>query len=130
MAYEIPGFSLTLPAATGLAQFRMVKLNTSGYCAYPNASTVGEAIIGVITSEGTTGSTVEPQYVTVQVSGVAKVSAPASTVAKGDLITASTLGQVQSSSNAGDYAVGWVVDGSSGGAGRILSVLLLPVGST
>lgn len=131
MAWESGGTFITLPLTTGLRQYRFVKVNTSGNAVYPSASTVGEAVVGVLVSEGTTGSTVDPvRGGTIQIGGVAKVEAEASTVAKGDTITASSVGRVQSSSNAGDYAVGIVVDGSSGAANRVVSVLLSPIGTT
>ncbi len=131
MAWENQGPFITILPTTGLRQFRFVKVNTAGLLAYPNASTVGEPVIGVLVSAGTTGSTVDPvKGATVQIYGVAKVEAKSSTVAVGDLISASTVGLVDSSSNANDYKVGIVVAGSSGGANRILSVLLSPIGTT
>lgn len=126
MAFETPDGLITVPATTGLVQYRFVSLNTSGYAAKP---TDGAAILGVVHSGGTTGSTVEPQYITVQTRGVAKVEADASTVSAGDQVAASTLGRV-TPLGSGDYSVGFVVGGSSGGAGRILSVYLAPIGTT
>lgn len=131
MAWKNSDAFITLPYSTGLRQYRFVKVHTDGTIKYPNASTIGEAVVGVLVSSGTTNSTNVPtKGATIQISGVARVEAPASTVAVGDLVTASTLGQAQSSSNAGDYVVGVVVAGSSGGANRLLSVLLSPIGTT
>lgn len=130
MAYEIPGRRITVPASTGLKQYRFVNLSTAaatqGWAVKPAA---GAAALGVITSAGTTGSTVDPGYVTVQIDGVAKVEAASGTLAAGDLVAATTLGQV-TALGAGDYAIGRVVSGSSGGANRILSVAILPIGTT
>ncbi len=131
MAWENTGPYITILPTTGLRQFRFVKVNTSGLLAYPSASSVGTGITGVLVSNGTTGSTVDPvKGATVQIYGVAKVEAKSSTVAVGDWITASSAGQVDSSSNAGDVVVGQVVAGTSGGANRMLSVLLKMGGST
>lgn len=131
MAWENTSPFVTLLPSTGLRQFRFVTVKTTGLIGYPNASTVGQAVTGVLVSNGTTGSTVDPvKGGTVQIYGVAKVEAESSTVAVGDWITSSSVGRVQSSSNAGDFVVGQVVAGTSGGANRILSVLLLPVGTT
>lgn len=126
MAWENLDNPITIPASTGLTQHRFVIVNTSGNLAYPAA---GAPVDGVLVSSGTTASTSDRQVGSVQVRGVAKVSAPASTVAVGDLVTASSVGQAVPSS-AGDYVVGRVVAGSSGGAGRILSVLIMPIGTT
>lgn len=130
MAYEIPGRCVTVPASTGLKQYRLVTLSTAaatqGWAVKPAA---GAPVLGSVAYVGTTGSTVDPQYITVQIDGVAKIEAASGTVAAGDLVSASSLGQVKSLS-AGDYAVGMVVGGSSGGANRILSVQLLPIGTT
>lgn len=115
----------TFVASTGLRQFRAV-VNGASAVAYPAA---GAPIDGVIVSEGTTGSTSDTQYVAVQSYGVVKMEAPASTLSAGDLCVASSVGCAAPSS-AGDYVIGRVVAGSSGGANRVLSVLLLPIGTT
>ena len=131
MAYE--NYAGTAPvtfptATTGLARWRFVSLTTAGNAQYSAAG--GAGCIGVIV-DGTTGSTVATNInVSVQVAGIAKVSAPANTVSVGDSITASSLGQAVPAT-AGDVVVGVVVAGTSGGAGRILSVMLgTPAGST
>ena len=130
MAYEIPGRCITVPASTGLKQYRLVSLSTAaatqGRAVFPAA---GAPVLGSVSYAGTTGSTTKPQYISVQVDGVAKIEAASGTVAAGDLVSASSIGQVKSL-GAGDYAVGMVVGGSSGGAGRIVSVQLLPIGTT
>lgn len=126
MAWENKSGFYTLPASTGLSQFRFVTVNTSGNLAYPAA---GAPVIGVLVSSGTTGSTDDRQVGTVQSIGVAKVTAIASTLAVGDTVAASSIGRAVPSS-ATDYTVGIVVDGSSGGVGRVMSVALIPIGTT
>ena len=130
MAFEIRGKTVSVPASTGLKNFRLVALSTAaatqGWAVKPVA---GAPTFGALCAGGTTGGTNSPQYVTVQVDGVAKVEAAAGTVAAGDIVSASSLGQVKSLAG-GDYAVGMVVFGSSGAAGRIVSVQLLAIGTT
>lgn len=131
MAWEVTGPYITLPQTTGLRRGRFVTVNTSGKLVYPSGSTVGIPVVGVLVSEGTTGSTVAPvRGGTVQISGVAKVEAKSSTTAVGDLISASSVGLVDTTTNTNDTRVGIVVAGSSGGANRMLSILLSPIGST
>ena len=125
MAWESNLGPNTFIASTGLRQFRAVVYSGTAM-GYPSA---GAAIDGVIVSDGTTGSTSASQVVAVQSYGVAKIEASASTLAAGDLCAASSVGYAVPSS-AGDYTIGRVVDGSSGAANRVLSVLLLPIGTT
>ena len=88
---------------------------------------VGLPVIGVLVSSGTTGSTSD-RYGTVQIAGVAKIAiASASTVAVGDSISASSRGSAVAASG---HRVGIVVDGTSGAADRVLSVLIAPIGTT
>lgn len=125
MAYEIPGPGFTLPASTGLKQFRFVTLSGANL-AYPAK---GADVVGVTYSGGSTGSTTAPQYLTVVDRGIVKVEALSSTLAAGDLCSASSVGYAIPST-AGAYAVGRVVSGSSGGTGRVVSVQLRAVGTT
>ena len=123
MAYEIPGQLITLPAgSTSLAQFTFVTVSSSGAAVLPAA---GASIAGVLQNA--------PQYAneaaTVMVSGVSKVVAPGSTVSVGDLVAASSVGRAVAL-GAGAYAVGRVIEGSSGSTGRYLTVLLSPIGTT
>ena len=131
MAYEnyAGGYPVSFPTGTtGLARWRFVSLTTAGNAQYSAAG--GGGAVGVIV-DGTTGSTsVSNTVVSVQMSGIAKVSAPASTVGIGQTVTTDANGQIVTVT-AGDVAVGVVVAGSSGGADRIMSVLLgTPAGST
>ena len=97
---------------------------------YPSGSTVGLAPLGVLISSGSTSSTSIDRVGTVQMTGIAKVEASASTLAVGDIVSASSIGQAQPATNAGDFVCGRIVAGSSGGANRILSIALQPLGST
>ena len=125
MAWDAPEGMITIDGTTGLTQYRFIVGGSAG-ATYPAA---GAPIDGVIYSSGTTGSTETPRPIAIATRGIVKVSAPASTLSAGDLCTASSIGQA-ANTTAGDYVVGRVVDGSSGGAGRILAVLLNPIGTT
>lgn len=130
MAYEIIDGPATGQASTGLRQYRAVRMGTNGYLGYPNASTIGQPIDGVIVTEGTTGSTADPQFVGIQTEGIVKMEAESSTLAVGDYVSASSVGRAQTCTNTGDFRIGRVWAGSSGGANRVISVLLSPIGST
>jgi predicted aconitase with swiveling domain len=135
MAYEKIGTSVTdtLPlASSGLRQYRFVTYDSTAGVDYPNASTVGQPVTGVIISSGSTGSTYgSPVYATIQMSGIAKVEAEASTgLVTGALVSASTVGRAQPATNAGDFVVGRVISGSTGAANHIVTVALFPIGST
>ena len=125
MAFEIPGFAFTLPAAANLStsQYTFMTIDAGGEAFLP--ATTGEAILGVLQNK----PTVQGQAASIMVNGISKITAPASTVSNGDLVEASTLGQAIALA-AGGNAVGRIVGGSSGGAGRVLSVLITPYGST
>jgi hypothetical protein len=129
MAYESAVAPITLPfGSTGIRQYRFVTLNASGQITYP--STAGPSVLGVLISSGTTGSTDSSnKYGVVQMYGVAKVEAPGSTVSAGDLVAASSVGYAVALAS-GDYCVGRAVTGSSGSTNRLLSVALLPIGTT
>jgi hypothetical protein len=124
MAYEIPGQIITLPASTDLsgAQYRFVTAGTDGRAALPAN---GASVLGVLQNKPT-----EDQAASIMVSGVSKVECTvASTVATGDLVQSSSIGGAIALA-AGGYAVGRVLDGSSGSTGRIFTVMLQPIGTT
>jgi hypothetical protein len=131
MAYEKIGETDSFPfASTGIRQYRFVNISTSGLV-LPNASTVGQSVLGVLISSGSNGSTEQlGKYGTVQFTGIAKVEAEASTLVTGQLVSASSVGRAQSCTNAGDFVVGRIVAGSSGAANRVISVALTPLGSS
>lgn len=123
MAYEIPGQMVTLAASTDMSalQFRFVTVGSDGRAAKPSA---GASVMGVLQNKPT-----EDQAASIMIGGISKIQATASTLAEGDLCATSTAGEAIPLS-AGHYAVGRIVDGSSGGAGRVLSVQIQPVGTT
>lgn len=126
MAYEIPGQLVTLAASTDLSthQFKFVVNLSDHRAALPAASTLGNSIFGVLQNKP-----VEDEAATIMVSGISKVRATASTLSQGDLCAASSAGFAVPAV-AGDYVVGRVMHGSSGGANRVLTVLIQPVGTT
>lgn len=123
MAHEIPDLVVTLEASTDLSarQFHAVVINSAGMAALP---AVGVPIYGVLQNKP-----IEGEAGTVMVSGITKMFAAGSTLAVGDLVAASSRGRAIPA-GAGNYAIGQVVFGSSGSTGRILSVALLPIGTT
>jgi hypothetical protein len=122
MAYEIPGQMVTLAASTTLTQYTFKDIGTDGRLLDPAGSTA--PIFGVLQNKPTAD-----QAGTVMISGISKVIATASTLAAGDLCASSTDGEAIPVA-AGDFIVGRVVGGSSGGAGRVLSVEITPIGSS
>ena len=129
MAYEKIGATDTDVLSTGIRQYRFVRLSSTGI-SYPSGSTVGKAVLGVLISSGSTSSTSIDRVGTVQIDGIAKVEATASTLSVGDIVSASSVGQAQPATNVGDFIVGRIVSGSSGANLRILSIALQPLGST
>ncbi len=128
MAWEAPGQLITLPCVTtGIIQYSFVNVSTAGRVIY---TTLGGNSVGVI-QDGTTSSTVDPTAATVMVSGVSKVRVvSSSTVGVGDVIAASSRGSVVATTAAAKR-LGQIVAGTSGGANRIVSVLLAtPVGNS
>lgn len=123
MAIEIPGQMVTLPAAVDLSarQFTFVTVSSTGGAATP---TDGASVFGVLQNKPTSGLAA-----TIMINGVSKITNPASTVAVGDIIASTTAGQPVGLGS-GDYAVGRIVEGSSGGADRILSVSIESIGTT
>ena len=112
-------------ASTGIRQFRGVVIGASGI----TLPTAGQPITGVLISSGTTGSTDATGKVgTIQIAGVAKMEAEASTAVKaGALVVASSVGHASTGTGS---RIGRVVSGSSGAVNRIVSVHLQPLGST
>lgn len=123
MAYEIPGQLITLAASTDMSgyQYRFVTVGSDGRAALAGN---GLTVAGVLQNKPT-----EDQAATIMINGVSKVKAAGSTVAAGDLISASSVG-LAAALGAGDYAVGRVLLGSSGSTGRVFSVLLQNIGTT
>lgn len=127
MAAEHVKFSYSAPAATtGIAKYRFVTWGANGV-AYPAAGGLG--VVGVTWTTFSSATTSTGRWGTVALAGLVKVTAPSSTLAAGDRCSASTLGQAVPLS-AGYNELGTVVHGSSGGAGRVLSVQLTFMGTT
>jgi hypothetical protein len=63
------------------------------------------------------------------INGLSKVQAHGSTVSAGQVVASSTVGMVQAST-AGAYSVGRIFAGSSGSTGRILTMVIEPIGTT
>lgn len=91
MAYENPTGPLTFQASTGLKQYQGVDINSSGLLINPTTS---GRVIGILVSSGTTGSTEDTTYHTVQIIGVAKVLSASTAIAIGDAVTFNTAGRV------------------------------------
>lgn len=134
MANELVLGTYTFPQSTGLRRGRFVAVGTNGKLKYPAAG--GSGVIGVLISEGTTGSTAVPKRGgTVQLlgaGGIAKVEAVGGTLSRGStvaFVSASSRGMAKASTAAG-RRLGYVVAGTSGSTGRMLTVLLAPMGST
>ena len=111
--------------STGMRPRRFVTVNTSEYAQYPAN---GAAAAGVSVT-GSTGSTKDQQPIGILSFGVARVEALTGALKAGAQCKATSVGYA-SSLSAGDYAVGLVVAGSTGGTGRVLSVLVYPIGTT
>lgn len=124
MAWEAPGQIISFPTtSTGIGQYRAVNISTSGNVIYTasNGPNIG------VTQAGSTGSTTPPNTLPVMVSGVSKLAgATASTVGVGEIIANTSIGKAKPMA-AASYPLGKVVAGTSGGAGRVLSVLLAGV---
>lgn len=130
MAWEVTGPYITLPQTTGLRRGRFVAVNTSGKLAYPAVG--GFGVIGVLVSEGTTGSTAVPKRGgTVQIQGVAKVECLGGTLSRGStkFVTSSSKGYAKLSTG-GTRRLGMPIAGTSGSTGRMLSILLGAPAST
>lgn len=111
--------------STGLKPRRFVTINTSGYAQYPAN---GVAAVGV-SMTGSTGSTNDQTSMAIMSIGIARVEALTGALKAGAQCKATSLGYA-SSLSAGDFATGFVVSGSTGGTGRVLSVLVYPIGTT
>jgi len=101
--------------------YKWVVVTTSGEVVLPN--TTGNVLpIGTLYGRTSTTSSTGSQAVPVAVGGVIKVQMASSTQAAGDFVGSSTAGLgITPTTDA--YTAGQIVHGSSGGAGRIHSVL-------
>ena len=126
MAYEIPGRTITLEASTDLsaAQFHWVGVDADGKAELAILSTGTGDVLGILQNKP-----IEGQASSIMIDGVSKISAVGSTLAAGDLVGNSTAGQANVVA-AGDMIRGQVLFGSSGGTGRILTVVIQEIGSS
>ena len=107
-------------AATDL--YRPVVVNSSGHVIVPN--TTGNVLpFGVLYGRTSTTSAAGSQAVPVAINGIVKLQMAASTLAVGDYVAASTAGY-GAAPTTDAYVMGQIVSGSSGGAGRVVSVKL------
>lgn len=120
MAYEIPGFSFTLPAGADLtgALFRGVTINSSGKAALPGA---GAPIAGVLGNKPNTG-----EAATIVHNGIVRMEAGAAITLSGGgtAVKVDAQGRAVPQSTSG-VCVGWALTAASD-AGEIVAVLLAP----
>lgn len=118
MAYEIPGFTFSLPAGadffTGGAQFRFVAINTAGQAVAPAA---GGLAIGVRYTKAKLN-----EACTIVQSGIALVESGDATIVAGSLLGITATGTVRVALT-GDYIVGQALE-TSAATGIIIAVLL------
>ncbi len=102
--------------------YKFVVVNTSGMVVLPN--TTGNVYpIGTLYGVTSTTSSTGVQAVPVATAGVVKVQMAASTAADGNFVGSSTAGLgIAPTTDA--YTFGIIVNGSSGAAGRVHSVLV------
>ena len=127
MARENPLGVYAFPTtSTGLVQFQFASISTSGNLI---ACTSNLNPVGVL-QEGSTNSTVPPRSLPVMSYGISKLKLDtATTVGVAQVVTATTAGAIAPA--AGDVVAGLIVEGTSGAANRIVSILLSgPTGST
>lgn len=107
-------------SASDVGKFGVV--NGSGQFVLP--ATTGNVLpVGVLDGRTSTTSAAGSEAVPVVVAGIAKVNMSGSTLAAGDFVASSTAGLgIAPTTDA--YTAGRIVSGSSGGAGRKVSVLL------
>jgi hypothetical protein len=121
MAYEIPGFVVSLEAAADLSahQYKFVKLNSSGQIAAIAAAT--DIPVGVLQNKPAAAGDVGE----VMVLGVTKLQGDADLV-KGNQIGTSADGQADAKTAGTDtteYAVGQVLEDNSVAAGLITALI-------
>lgn len=117
MAYENQVQSITLVAAADLSakQYRVVKIDSNGKAAMPDADDLG---IGILQNNPGSG-----QPATVGYGGVSKALA-GGTIAAGARVTSDANGALIAASTAGDAVVGVAITGAA--SGDIFPVLINP----
>lgn len=133
MAFSEQPVIVSLVAATTFSStglYKFVELDAEGHVIDPASTAVtSTAGVSIGTLYGVTQTTsTEAEAVPVAVGGIFKAQMAASTLAAGGYIAASTAGLGTAPTT--DNIAGWViVKGSSGSAGRIVSVMPLNAGS-
>lgn len=118
MAYEVPGFTFTLPAGADFssgAQFRFCNVNSSGKAVNPSA---GGAVVGVRYTKSKAD-----EATTIVQSGIAIVEAGAAITLGAD-VTTDNVGRAVTSAS-GNQRHGRALETASA-AGVQIAVLLLP----
>lgn len=144
MAFELPGFYGTFLCSTGIKQYTFVDLTSTGSGASKVAKlikpTTYGAVVGVLVSSGTTGSTVRKSQ-TVQFLGISKVRAGSTAFVAGDYVLATTKGianRVAKGTASTSYLCGVCVaplgstkEGSTGdlAGAEVISILLTQPGT-
>lgn len=125
MAYEIPGFSYTLPSAAdytntaSVGQYRFVK-NVAG--AGTVCGTLGERAVGVKQNTPKSG-----EAMTIMADGVSMIEAGAALATIGTLVTTDANGRAVAATT-GNYILGETQEVASG-AGIVIAVKLTPNGA-
>jgi len=119
------GKLITLVAGTTFAstdKYKGVVVNSSGHAVVPATTDVTGLVIGTLYQETGSTSAAGVEAVTVGHGPIIKVNMAASTLAAGDSIGFSTAGLGIAPTTDG-AAFGTIVAGSSGAAGRIVTVI-------
>lgn len=122
MAYEIPGFSVSLPADAAIVQadvFKFVKLNSDGEVLL--CAAVTDIPVGVVQTPAANAG--DP--VTVMTMGVSKVQGDAD-LAKGAQIGTSADGQAEAKvagTDTTEYVVGQVLEDNAAAGGLITALI-------
>ena len=117
MAYEIPGFSFTLPAGadfTASSQFRCVSINAAGQAVAP---TLGGLCVGIRYTKSRLNAAV-----TIVQSGIALVESGDATIVAGALLSSTATGTVKVAAT-GEYVIGQALE-TSAATGIVIAVLL------
>lgn len=123
MAYEEALTQVSMTAATTFASTDVYKFMVLDGASVILPNTTGNVLpFGVLQGRTSTTST-DAEVVPVGINGVSKVRMAASTLAAGDFVGSSTAGLGIAPTTDG-YVAGQIVAGSSGAAGRVVSVKL------
>ncbi len=104
-------------------KFKGVVVDTSGHAVLPDSTAAQGRVIGTLYSETGSTSAAGTEVVNVAYGPIIKVNMAASTLAAGGSVSFSTLGVGIAPSTDDLQPFGIILDGSSGAAGRIVTVL-------